>query len=115
MTGKIKKSFRNGRHNLTSFQSNITERTRRAARRTDYYIHDNAWSMMAITAGLAFAAGFFLSRANQEMIAREVGEIPDAQEKLKKVNSWEFVHSSLPLALFLWKALQATRQARRCP
>lgn len=113
MTGRIKKSFRNGKENLGSLQTNLTERTRRAARKTDYYVHDNAWTMMAFSAGLAFVAGFVLSRANQEAIARTVGEeIPNSPEKIKKVNSWEFLNSALPLGLFLWKAFQASRGRR---
>jgi ElaB/YqjD/DUF883 family membrane-anchored ribosome-binding protein len=113
MTGRIKKTFRNGKDNLTSFQSNLSEKTRRAARKTDYYVHDNAWMMMAVSAGLAFAAGFLLSRGNQQAIAAEVGDLPNSEEKIKRMNSWEFVHSSLPLALFLWKALQASRGNRQ--
>jgi ElaB/YqjD/DUF883 family membrane-anchored ribosome-binding protein len=113
MTGRIKKTLRNGKDNITSFQTNLSERTRRAARKTDYYVHDNAWTMIAVSAGLAFAAGFVLSRGNQHAIARAVGEIPDADEKVKKVNSWEFLHSSIPLALFLWKAFLASRGERK--
>src|SRR5262245_30455298 len=109
MTGRIKKTFRNGKENISSLQTNLSERTRRAARKTDYYVHDNAWTMIAVFAGLAFAAGFLLSRGNQEAIARAVGEIPDSREKVKKLNSWEFLHSSIPLALFAWKALLASK------
>jgi ElaB/YqjD/DUF883 family membrane-anchored ribosome-binding protein len=113
MTGRIRKTFRNSKHNLSSLQTNISERTRRAARKTDYYVHDNAWIMMAFSAGLAFAAGFLLSRGNQNAIVHTLGEIPDADKKVKKVNSWEFLHSSIPLALFVWKAYMASRDQRR--
>jgi ElaB/YqjD/DUF883 family membrane-anchored ribosome-binding protein len=112
MTGRIKKTFRNSKHNFSSLQSNLSHRTRRVARKTDYYVHDNAWMMMAATAGLAFAAGFLLSRGNQLGIAERIGkEVPDSQEKVKRLNSFEFMHSALPLALFVWKALMATRAA----
>ena len=114
MTGRIKKTFRNSKDSITSFQTNLNERTRRAVRKTDYYVHDNAWAMMAISAGLAFAAGFVLSRANQEAIAEAVGEqIPNSPEKVKKVNSWEFLHSAIPLGLFVWKAFLASRGTRK--
>ncbi len=110
MTGRIKKSFRNGKENIGNLHTNVTERTRRAVRKTDYYVHDNAWTMMAVSAGLAFVAGFVLSRANQEAIARAVGEeIPNSPEKIRKVNSWEFLHSAIPLGLFFWKAFQVSR------
>jgi ElaB/YqjD/DUF883 family membrane-anchored ribosome-binding protein len=110
MTGRIKKSFRNGTETLSGLQTNLSERTRRAARKTDYYVHDNAWTMMAATAGLAFVAGFVLSRANQEAIAEAVGEeIPNSPEKIRKVNSWEFLHSAIPLGLFFWKAFMLSR------
>jgi hypothetical protein len=114
MTGRIKKRFLNSKDNISTFQSNVSERTRRAARKTDYYVHDNAWTMIAVSAGLAFAAGFVLSRANQQAIAEAVGEeVPNSREKVKKLNSWEFLHSSIPLALFLWKAFLAARGTRR--
>jgi ElaB/YqjD/DUF883 family membrane-anchored ribosome-binding protein len=113
MAGRIKKRIRNGKESLSSFQTNVGERTRRAVRKTDYYVHDNAWMVMGVTAGLAFVAGFVLSRANQEAIARSVGEeIPNSPEKIRKVNSWEFLHSAIPLGLFFWKAFQVSRGRR---
>jgi len=108
MTGRIKKTFRNGKESITDVQASIVDKTRRAARRTDYYVHDNAWTMMAVTAGLALAAGFLLARGTQEILEEAVEfqeENPKAREK-KKVNSWEFIHSAIPLALFVWRALQ---------
>jgi ElaB/YqjD/DUF883 family membrane-anchored ribosome-binding protein len=108
MTGRIKKTFRNGKESITDMQASIVDKTRRAARRTDYYVHDNAWTMMAVTAGLALAAGFLLARGTREILEEAVEfqeENPKAREK-KKVNSWEFIHSAIPLALFVWRALQ---------
>jgi ElaB/YqjD/DUF883 family membrane-anchored ribosome-binding protein len=113
VTGRIKRKFRNGKDNVSNMQTAVTEKTRRAVRKTDYYVHDNAWMMMGIAAGVAFAAGFLLSRRNEEEIVVDVEAMdPDELEELKnrkKVNSWEFVHSVLPLALFAWKALQPAR------
>ena len=69
--------------------------------------------MMAVSAGLALVAGFVLSRANQKAIAQSVGEeIPNSPEKVRKVNSWEFLHSAIPLGLFLWKAFLVSRGRR---
>jgi ElaB/YqjD/DUF883 family membrane-anchored ribosome-binding protein len=110
MTGRIKKSFRNRKENLGTLQTNVAHRTRRAVRKTDYYVHENAWTMMAVSAGLAFVAGFVLSRANQEAIAQAVGEeVSNSPEKIRKVNSWEFLHSAIPLGLFFWKTFQVSR------
>ena len=114
VTGRIKHGFRNGKDGLSDLQTTLSEKTRRAARRTDYYVHDNAWRMMAVSAGLAFAAGFLLSRRNQEGIEAAVATgDPEMEKKIQKANSWEFVHSAIPLALFLWKAVQASRCARK--
>src|SRR4051812_11840480 len=112
MTGRVKQGFRNGRDSISNLQCSVSEKTRRAARKTDYYVHDNAWTMMAITAGFAFVAGFLLSNRNQKGIAIDLqrGDTPRAQERIKKFNSWEFVHSAVPLALFAWKAFQSSRQ-----
>lgn len=117
MTGRLKRKFRNGKDNISTFQTAVSDRTRRAVRQTDYYVHDNAWTMIAISAGLAFAAGFLLSRKNQESIVLDVqsGDTPDAKERIKKLNSWEFVHSAIPLALFVWKAIQGSRCAKNEP
>jgi ElaB/YqjD/DUF883 family membrane-anchored ribosome-binding protein len=114
MTGRIKRKFRNGKDSFSGFQTAVSDKTRSAARKTDYYVHDNAWTMIAISAGLAFAAGFLLSRKNQDSIAFDVqtGDTPDAKERIKKLNSWEFVHSAIPLGLFVWKAIQGSRCAQ---
>jgi hypothetical protein len=110
VTGRIKRKLRNGKDDLSNLQSAVSERTRRAVRKTDYYVHDNAWAMIGVAAGLAFAAGFLLSRKSEGLIV-EAGtnpENPRSQERAKKVNSWEFVHSAIPLALFVWRAFQTT-------
>jgi hypothetical protein len=119
MTGRIKQTFLNGRENVSNAKSAVADKTRRAVRRTDYYVHDNAWKMMGVIAGLAFVAGYFISTKNQEGIAAgvnaDVGDAtnsPRVQEKVKKLNSWEMVHSAIPLALFFWKAMQASRCAK---
>jgi ElaB/YqjD/DUF883 family membrane-anchored ribosome-binding protein len=111
MKGRIRKKFLNGRDNLSSLQTNVSEKTRRAVRKTDYYVHENAWTMMAISAGLAFAAGFLLSRRNLDSIVLDVeaGDTPQAKERIKRLNSWEMIHSAIPLALFVWKTLRSTR------
>jgi len=120
MTGRIKKSFLNGRGHVSSAKSAVSNKTRRAVRSTDYYVHDNAWKMIGVFAGLAFAAGYFISIKNQEGIAAginaDVGNAtnnPRVQEKVKKLSSWEMIHSAIPLALFFWKAMQASRCAKK--
>jgi hypothetical protein len=120
MTGRIKQTFLNGRDNVSTAKTAVADKTRRAVRQTDYYVHDNAWTMIGVVAGLAFAAGYFLSTRNQEGIAAGINadggnatDHPKVQEKVKKLNSWEMIHSAIPLALFFWKAVQASRCARK--
>lgn len=114
VTGRIKRAYRNGKEGVSNLQSSVSQKSRRAVRQTDYYVHDNAWKMMAISAGLAFAAGFLLSKRNQEGIMAAVDpDNPDEREKAQRLNSWEFIHSALPLALFAWKAIQASKCARK--
>jgi len=120
MTGRIKKTFLNGRDNVSNAKTAVSERTRRAARRTDYYVHDNAWKMMGYVAGAAFVVGFLLSRRNQEAIAAGIsaetgtrGETQAVREKVKRLNSWEMIHSAIPMALFFWKAMQASRCTKK--
>jgi hypothetical protein len=120
MTGKIKQSLLNGRENVSTAKAAVADKTRRAVRRTDYYVHDNAWKMMGVIAGLAFVAGYFLSTKNQEGISAAINadgsqatDHPKVQKKVQKLNSWEMIHSAIPLALFFWKAVQASRCARK--
>jgi hypothetical protein len=120
MTGRIKKTILNSRENVSNAKTAVADKSRRVARQTDYYVHDNAWKMMGIVAGLAFVAGYFLSTRNQEGISAAVnadgGDVtdhPTVKEKVQKLNSWEMVHSAIPLALFFWKAVQASRCARK--
>ncbi len=120
MTGRIKKTFLNGKDSVSTARSAVTNKTRQAVRRTDYFVHDNAWTMIGVIAGLAFVAGYFISTKNQEGISAgvnaEVGDAtnnPQVQEKVKRLNSWELMHSAIPLALFFWKAMQASRCAKK--
>lgn len=120
MTGRIKQGFQNSRDTLSNAKSAVSQKSRLAARRTDYYVHDNAWKLIGVVAGMAFVAGFLLSRRNQEGIAAGISaetgtaaENPEVREKVKRLNSWELVHSAIPLGLFFWKAIQASRCARK--
>jgi ElaB/YqjD/DUF883 family membrane-anchored ribosome-binding protein len=122
MTGRIKKTFVNGRDNLANAGTVVSEKTRRAARKTDYYVHDNAWKMLGIAAGLAFLTGFVLSRVNKDryLIGEAVpvdsdgnGNTNAKAVKKEKSGSWELVHAAIPLALFAWKAFQSSRCAKR--
>lgn len=115
MTGRIKQSFLNSRDNLANAGTAVSEKTRRAARRTDYFVHDNAWKMMGIAAGLALAAGFVLSQVSErKVIVEEVPVDSDGNPKPKKKRgSLELVHAVIPLALFAWKAFQSSRCERK--
>ena len=120
MTGRIKKTFLNGRDSVSSAKSAVSDKTKRAVRSTDYFVHDNAWKMMGVVAGLAFVAGYFISTKNQEGISAGVNadagdatNNPQVREKVKRLNSWELMHSAIPLALFFWKAMQASRCAKK--
>ena len=120
VTGRIKQTLLNGKENVSNAKGLVADKTRQAARKTDYFVHDNAWKIVGIVAGMAFVAGYFLSTKNQEGIVAGINadgasatDHPEVQQKVKKLNSWEMVHSAIPLALFFWKAIQASRCARK--
>lgn len=116
MTGRIKQSLLNGRDNLANAGTAVSDKTRRAARRTDYYVHDNAWKMMGIAAGLALVVGFALSQVHERKIIVEevpVGSDSNPKAAKKKKGSFELIHAVIPLALFAWKAFQSSRCERR--
>jgi len=104
MSGRIKSGLRNGKAGLGGFQTGLSERTRRAARKTDYYVHDHAWKMIAAGAGLAFAAGWLLGRGKQPGRGPEAGGTAG-----QRPGAWELAQGALPLALILWKTLRAKR------
>ena len=112
MSGRIKKSLMNGRYSVSNARIAVTEKTRRAARKTDYFVHDNAWKMIGLVAGTAFVTGLLLSRRSQEISSSNLnsGESPQVRGKGKRSGSWEMIHSAIPLLLFFWK----TRQSARC-
>lgn len=117
MTGRIKQTLLNGRDNVSNAKIAVAEKTRRAARRTDYYVHDNAWKMIGMIAGAAFVAGLLISRrkrsADSTLSRDSADQTLPLQKKSKGLNTWELIHSAIPLGLFFWKAAQATRCERK--
>lgn len=114
MGGRLMQRLHNGRENLVKAQNAAADRSRQAARRTDYFVHENAWKMLGVAAGIAFAAGFIFSKRNQDALAWEARTAaPEAREKIQRLNKLELLHSMLPLGLFLYKAVRAARCARR--
>ncbi|MGV3774595.1 MAG: DUF883 family protein [Verrucomicrobiales bacterium] len=120
ITNRIKTGIENGKFSLHEVQESVKHKSKKAARQTDYYVHDNAWKAMGITAAIAFIGGMFLSRGrraqsegfsfdNQQPEKVVVDEKGNPVPTASKLASWELVHSVLPLALFLWRAAQSTR------
>ncbi len=120
MTGRIKQKFLNGRDNLANAGTAVSRGTRRAVRTTDYYVHDHAWKMMGVAAGLAFVAGFLLSQVRDEKALITEGAAIDSggnplPQKRKKSRSMELATALAPLAVLAWKTFQTNRCERRQP
>jgi ElaB/YqjD/DUF883 family membrane-anchored ribosome-binding protein len=118
MTGRIKQKFANSRDSLASAGTTVSETTRRAARKTDYYVHDNAWKMMGVVAGLAFIGGFLLSQVRDEKVVVGEGLAVDSdgnpvKVKKEKSHSLELLTAAAPLLVMAWKTFQSNRCARR--
>jgi ElaB/YqjD/DUF883 family membrane-anchored ribosome-binding protein len=118
IANKIKTGIANGKYSLSEVQEAVAQKSRRAARQTDYYVHDNAWKAIGITAALAFIGGMVLGKAAGSESADATGnKALDAEEAKPAVTparlaSWELLHSLLPLGVFLWKAAQSARNAK---
>ena len=118
MTGRIKQKFLNGRDSLASAGTTVSKKTRRAVSKTDYYIHDNAWKMLGLAAGLAFVAGFLLSQARDERVVVGEGLAVDSDgtpvsPQKKKSGSIEVMSALAPLAVLAWKTFQSSRCEKR--
>lgn len=107
--GRVKKGFLNRKESLSQVRADVADKTRRAARKTDYYVHDNAWRMIAVSAGLAFVAGYLLNRRQSPGGYETRVEDAGLEPTQSRANRWEFVHSALPLALFVFKAVRSSR------
>jgi len=119
ITNRIRHGIENGKYSWTEVQGQLKEKSTRAARQTDYYVHDNAWKAIGISAAIAFVGGLLLKgntapkikvQPTKRLVVDEHGKPVHTAGKLA---SWELLHSVLPLALFLWRAAQSTRCAKR--
>lgn len=59
---KAEKSLRASQKQLHDLERSAVARARRTARTADRYAHDNPWQAIGFVAGLAFVAGFLISR-----------------------------------------------------
>lgn len=49
------------REKLTAFQRRATDTARKACTATDEYVHENAWTSLAIAVGIGLLLGFILT------------------------------------------------------
>jgi hypothetical protein len=112
MGNRVKRKFRNGKSAFTALQTNMAEGTRRAARKTDYFVHDNAWKLLGVAVGAAFFGGFLLARRATATEPLEVDERTGKVRRAPAFSVGEFVHSIIPLAVLLVKTKQAAKGRR---
>lgn len=62
ITDRVKEGIRSGRYTLSEFQSAMMDRTREAAKNTDLYVHENAWKVVGMAAGLGLVIGLLIRR-----------------------------------------------------
>ncbi len=118
LKNRVKHRVRNGASAISTMQSSVSNKTRRALSRTDYVVHENAWKLLGTTAAVAVIGGFFLARRYGSEIMGEVTRSVTDEEgkpqevKLKTYTGFEVLQSLLPFALFLVKARQANKCAQ---
>ena len=108
---RFKRGVRNGRYAVSEFGTRVSENTRRAARRTDYFVHDNAWMLLGVATGLALVGGFLLARMTFEQPA-EIVENEKGRAVVKKqpaITMGEIIHSIIPLAVLFLKTRRAAK------
>lgn len=108
---RVKRGVRNGRYAVSEFGTKVSEQTRRAARRTDYFVHDNAWPLLGVATGLALVGGFLLARMTLEnrAVVVEDAEGKPVMKKRPPVTVGEIIHSLIPLAVLFIKTRQAAK------
>ena len=55
-------SLRMARQRMAEMQATLLKSTRKAARQTDTYVHENPWNAMGAAAGAGLLLGFLLGR-----------------------------------------------------
>jgi ElaB/YqjD/DUF883 family membrane-anchored ribosome-binding protein len=61
-THQIEETLHRGREKLAEMQAALVDRSRYAARNTDFYVHGNPWKAIGLAAGIGFIIGLLLRR-----------------------------------------------------
>jgi len=57
---KIEDNLKQARGYLHDFESTVVDKSRVAARKTDAYVHENAWSTVGIAVGIGILIGLLM-------------------------------------------------------
>jgi ElaB/YqjD/DUF883 family membrane-anchored ribosome-binding protein len=62
LADQIEETVTQGKERLCEMQAALVDRTKRAALRTDHYVHENPWTAVGAAAGLGLIIGLLLRR-----------------------------------------------------
>ncbi len=60
--GRLSDRLSTVRHQLAQIETDVLEKGKEVARVTDQYVHDNPWTSIGATAGVAFLLGLLIGR-----------------------------------------------------
>jgi ElaB/YqjD/DUF883 family membrane-anchored ribosome-binding protein len=60
LRARIEENLKQAREYLHDFEGTMVDKSRVAARKTDEYVHENAWRTIAIAVGIGVLIGFLL-------------------------------------------------------
>jgi ElaB/YqjD/DUF883 family membrane-anchored ribosome-binding protein len=59
---KLERSLKKARHELEGIEQALLERTKKAARATDHYVHDHPWESIGVSVGVGLLLGVLIGR-----------------------------------------------------
>jgi ElaB/YqjD/DUF883 family membrane-anchored ribosome-binding protein len=59
---KLERSLNQAKKELESFETAVFDRTKRAARATDHYVHEHPWESVGLGAGIGILIGLLMGR-----------------------------------------------------
>lgn len=62
ITSQIEEGIRRGQYKWSEIQDAIMEKTKDAARQTDEYVHENAWTAIGMAAALGLVVGLLAGK-----------------------------------------------------
>jgi ElaB/YqjD/DUF883 family membrane-anchored ribosome-binding protein len=123
LADRISEALHQGKFTAAELQAVLTDRAKKAARKTDDLVHDFAWTAVGMGVGVGFLMGLLAARATQpasdfEPEPRPKRRAPERDNGVNEATSsnstiWDKFQTILPLTVLAVKTYQELRGAKR--